>query len=120
MKIIGKTTEGDLMIQVSQDEWNSLQDGIRPKEDWQVKQERWQKTEVYKFFEAHRKLTGKTLYGYSYTQFAVYRNEIDGSIQSLQDIASGKIRVNGIGPVIQAKLKNLLDNHRTQDRDKRL
>lgn len=107
MKIIGKTPEGDLIIQVSQAEWNGLQDGVRPKKgEWET----WRQSEIYKLVPRHG-------YGSNHLGWAFRHGGIDGSIQSLQDVTDGKIRVVGIGPVTQVKLKKLLDDHRAQSGD---
>ena len=94
--------KNDLIIQVSQAEWDGLQDGVRPKDNFPSKMDRWKDSEGYK-------LLGKIPHITQYLWGAFFRNQIDGSIQSLQDIADGKIRVSGIGLNNQAKLKKLLD-----------
>ena len=105
MKIIGKTLEGDLIIQVSQAEWDSLGDGIRPKDDWQEKDERWQKTEAARLLA----ITGSlTLGGLTFIR-AFHNGKIDGSIQSLRDVLNGKVRIPNLRPKTIAKLRALLD-----------
>lgn len=113
MKIIGKTLEGDLIIQVSQAEWDGLQDGVKPKENepmgyHQVRDE-WSKTDA-------AKLLGKHFSGKYPLMYAFGRGEIDGSIQSLRDVAEGKIIISNIDSDRRWKLnKNLekLLNDRT-------
>ena len=115
MKIIGNTPEGDLIIQVSQAEWDGLQDGVRPKEDWMARAELWYKTEASKFLA-----TVKGAYGQNAIKQAFRKNEIDGSFQSLRDIADGKVKVHYVGDTVRVKLKKLLDNYMAQDRDERV
>jgi hypothetical protein len=104
MKVLGNAPDGDLIIQVSQTEWDSLQDGVRPKDEWMEKARIWPKTEAAKFLST---LTGS--YGANSIKNAFRRNEIDGSIQSLRDIADGKIKISYVGSGIRTKLKELLD-----------
>lgn len=116
MKIIGKTLDGDLIIQVSQAEWDGLQDGVRPKDHWTVRTQRfdlWPKTEAGKLLS-----TVKGYYGQETARKAFVRGEIDGSIQSLRDIADGTIRIKNFSVPKQTKLKALLDNHTTQTEEK--
>ena len=106
MKIIGKTLEGDLIIQVSQAEWDGLQDGIQPNnhEDtsyYQLKEE-WTKTEA-------NKLLGKYFQGKAVLMYAFGRGEIDGSIKSLRDVSEGKIIISNINSDRLWKLKKKLD-----------
>lgn len=112
MKIIGKTLEGDLIIQVSQAEWDGLGDGIRPKDYepmgyYQLRDE-WSKTDA-------ANLLGKHFSGKTPLMYAFGRDEIDGSIQSLRDVAEGKIIISNIDSdrrwKLNKNLKTLLDNH---------
>lgn len=103
MKIIGKTLGGDLIISVSQAEWDGLQDGIRPKDDRLARLEGWPKTEAGKFLS-----TVMGDYGQNTIRKAFIHSKIDGSIQSLRDIADGKIQLNYLGQRRRAKLKALL------------
>lgn len=107
MKILGNTPDGDLIIEVSQAEWDGLRKGIKPEEDkWQ----RWQQSEIYQL------LPNAAGYGGLKLQFALWDGRIDGSIQSLRDVVNGKIRVRGIGPDRRARLKKLLDDKQKENK----
>jgi hypothetical protein len=105
MKVLGNTPEGDLIIQVSQAEWDGLRDGKKPQEDWQVKDEQWQKTEAAQLLT---RTNGLTLGGLTFTR-AFHAGKIDGSIQSLRDVINGKIRISNLRPGTVTVLKCLLD-----------
>lgn len=119
MKIIGKTLDGDLIIQVSQAEWDGLGDGIRPKDHepmgYRQAREEWLKTDA-------NKLLGKHFHGKAGLMYAFGRGEIDGSIQSLRDVAEGKIIIPRTDSDrrwrLKKKLETLLDNHTTQSEEK--
>ena len=104
MKILGNTPEGDLIIQVSQAEWDGLQDGVRPNDDWKIVRERWRASRAYEILnkDGHSRI-------HRVISNAVGHGDIDGSIQSLRDIVDGKIEVRNCGPAARAKLKKLLD-----------
>lgn len=111
MKILGNTPEGDLIIQVSQVQWDRLveieshQDVIRPKNNQTTTmEEEWQETEAGKFLAPI-----KAEYGRLALEIAFRRNEIDGSIQSLWDLAEGRIKLHYIRDVIRDKLKKVLN-----------
>lgn len=114
MKIIGKTLEGDLIISISQAEWDGLQDGIRPKNDWIAKLDEWPKTEAGRFLAITR---NDRLGGLTFIK-AFYRDEIDGSVQSLRDIANREIRISNLRTKTLNKLRTLLDNHTAQAEEK--
>lgn len=110
MKIIGNTPEGDLIVRISQIEWdvlvewNRLQDGgIRPKNNQPATEEMWLETEAGKFLAPV-----KSQYGREALIIAFRRNEIDGSIQSLWDIAEGRINLSYIRDATKNKIKKLL------------
>lgn len=110
MKILGNTPEGDLIIQVSQVQWDilveieSYQDVIRPKNNEPTMEEEWQETEAGKFLAPI-----KAEYGRLALEIAFRRNEIDGSIQSLWDLAEGRIKLHYIRDVTRDKLKKVLN-----------
>lgn len=101
MKIIGKTLEGDLIIQVSQAEWDGLQDGVRPKT------RNFLQAEIGKYLLDN--LDGFSVKGFNSIEKAFYYAPLDDSFQSLRDIADGTVKVRGIGSNLKAKLKKLLD-----------
>lgn len=111
MKIIGNTPEGDLIIQVSQVQWDRLveieshQDSIRPKNNQPSMEEMWQETEAGKFLAPI-----KAEYGRLALEIAFRRNEIDGSIQSLWDLAEGRIKLHYIRDTLRNKLKKVLSS----------
>lgn len=111
MKIIGKTLQGDLIISISQAEWDGLRDGIRPKEDWTVKAELWTKTEAAKFLGSPRRYANNVERAFRF-------NQIDGSLQSLRDLAAGKPKLAYVSKAIRVRLKTLLDSHTTQTEEK--
>lgn len=109
MKVLGKTPEGDLLIQVSQAEWDGLQDGIRPKDNNDAEEDEryfygWPESEAGKLLSKAR-----NLHGANSVRHAFAKGKIDGSIQSLRDIATGKIPIRNIAEGGCAKLKKLLD-----------
>lgn len=105
MKILGHTPEGDLIIQVSQAEWEGLQDGVKPKEKTWL--ELWDETEA-------GKLLGKGFGRYLIIKRAFKNNQIDGSLQSLRDIASGKIIIDNVGVLTRDKLMRFLDDNQKE------
>ena len=106
MKIVGKTLEGDLIIQVSQSEWDSLENGVRPKDSepmgYHQTREEWAKTDA-------NKLLGKYYSGKTALMYAFGRGEIDGSIQSLRDVAENKISIYRFDSDGRWKLKKELE-----------
>lgn len=81
MKIIGKTSEGDLIISISQAEWDGLRDGIRPKDDIEILYERWHNTEVWQFLRSQKNLRGKT------PLYLLFRQgKLDGTLKELHSI----------------------------------
>lgn len=74
MKVIGKTLEGDLIIQVSQAEWDSLGNGIKPSE------KKFYDTEIY------RLLSTAKLQGIAWRRFrnAFDDGKMDGTTEQLR------------------------------------
>ena len=111
MKIVGKTLEGDLIIQVSQSEWDSLENGVRLKDSepmgYHQTREEWAKTDA-------NKLLGKHSSGRTMLMYAFGRGEIDGSIQSLRDVAENKIRIHNFDSDRRWKLKKKLEEFDSQ------
>jgi hypothetical protein len=110
VKILGNTPDGDLIIQVSQAEWDGLQDGVKPRddaEDFEQKKEEWPSTDA-----------GKLLGRYFTKRIALFyafcRGEIDGTTQSLRDVADGKIRIAKVDSKVRARLKELLDDNQKE------
>jgi len=103
MKILGNTPEGDLIVQVSQAEWNGLGDGVRPKDDLKARLYLWPKTEAAKF------LADKRFHSITKIIRAFQFNQIDGSLQSLRDLADGDPKLGYVSKAVRAKLKKLLD-----------
>lgn len=104
MKIIGNAPNGDLIVQVSQAEWKGLQDGVRPKDDVEVKNQLWEESEAGKFLAGFR---GRAIWRTSWRAFQF--NKIDGSLQSLRDLADGKVKLGYVRKVTRIKLKQLLE-----------
>lgn len=110
MKTIGKTLDGDLIIQVSQVEWDGLQDGVRPQDDRYLSPdevERWRRSEVYQGLETMK------LPGLNWRPLgrSLKRGKFDGTWESL------KVYLNTehapFGKVGLAKLRNIAQQQLT-------
>lgn len=106
MKILGNTPEGDLIIQVSKDEWNQLQSRIKSlnKSEEELITERWNEwpeTEAGKLTKKFKRHT--------YLQAWYAKGGIDGSIKTLWRIANDEIKAPHFDELARQRLLKFLE-----------
>lgn len=106
MKILGNTPEGDLIIQVTQEEWRLLQEGVKPesnsyKSGLKALKE-WERTETHLFLSKLRERPFKL--ADTYLSYSFRKGEFDGTLKELRRKLEEGEKIDGIGATTEMHL----------------
>ena len=109
MEILGHTLDGKIIIVVSQEEWDGLQEGRKPTEAGITdRYERFTRTEIAGFFRKNSHLKCRTTFLRLF-----YDEKFDGTLDQFETmIFNDNLELHNVGDLTRNQLKQLLRSYR--------
>lgn len=104
MKIIGKTDDESIIIVITSDELEHINDLLADEAQFENARDAWAKSEACEI------LSRVDVPQYDFARL-FYRGKIDGTLIGLGDVVNGRIKVYGIGRKRINKISAALESH---------